>query len=236
MWIEKTLPFGGYLSDDYTSVHGFTQGWWGPHEAGRFWYRWFPQGKHIYVAPGTISRSSLLELRQEVAGIVSLLQTPVLFKNTYNSMRIAPIVEALPEASFLICCRDPVDTAQSILKGREQVFGEKSRWWSLPPKEIDEIEGHPYWEQVVEQVYYINEQLEEDRGRYGVERFHDVHYETLCADTYRTLAEIEKFLASRGVCPEVIGEVPSEFKISRGQSVGEDDYKLIVNKTRELWG
>lgn len=44
---------GGDSSEPNTfqSHHGSTAGHAGPYEAGEFWYRWFPRGWHIYVAP-----------------------------------------------------------------------------------------------------------------------------------------------------------------------------------------
>jgi hypothetical protein len=168
--------------------------------------------------------------------MAKIAKAPVLFKNTYNSMRIAPIVEALPEASFLVCHRNPVDIAQSILKGRIKRFGSKEHWWALPPKEIDRIKQHPYWEQVGEQVYYIYKQIDEDRDRFGPERFYDVHYEELCQDTHGTLVGIEQFLVSRGLHLDIRGEVPTRFQVSTGQQINDEDYRLITKKVQELWG
>jgi len=234
-WIAAKL-FPDAQLGDYASRYGRTQGWRGPHECGAFWYRWFPRGEHVYVPPGTTPKAHLRELRREVIGMTRVARAPVLLKNTYNSMRIAPIMEAFPEACFLVCRRNPVDTAQSILKCRIEVHGNKQQWWSLPPKEIDEIKRHPYWEQVVEQIYYTYQQIEEDRRRFGEDCFHDVNYEHLCRNIHDTLSDIEQFLERRGINLDVRGHVPPQFPVSTGQKVSDDDYERIVQKVDELWG
>ncbi|MBD3418449.1 hypothetical protein GF412_05730 [Candidatus Micrarchaeota archaeon] len=227
LWIENTLFPKGNTKNAYTSKYGITKGWQGPHECGEFWYRWFPRGKYVYVAPGETSKVHLNELARNVTGMSKVTQSSVIFKNVYNSMRIAPIVEALPQASFLVCRRNLVDTAQSILSSREDTRDEIS-WWSLPPKEIDVIKTHPYWEQVVEQVYYTYQQIMEDRIRFGRDRFLSIKYETLCRDTYSVLDKVEAFLISRGVKLEAYKDVPREFQMSTGQKVSDQDYQRIV--------
>ncbi len=236
IWLERSLLRKSNRSGEYQSQFGKTPGWLGPSEAGAFWYRWFPKGDHVHVPAGATPEEHLEQLRQEVYGMSKVRSAPTVFKNTYNSMRIAPIVEAFPEAYFLVCRRNPIDTAQSILAGRIRAAGDKHVWWSLPPNQIDKIRGHPPCEQVVEQVYYVYGQIEEDGRRLGSSRFFEVHYEALCNDVQATLSSIEQFLGRKGVKLSVSGQVPDRFPVSRGQKVSDDDYRCIVRTVERLWG
>jgi hypothetical protein len=219
----------------YESNYGKTETALGPNEAGEFWYRWFPMGEYVYVPPGSIDERSIRELRSQVLGLSNRFGAPMVFKNTYSSMRIAPIIEAFPNAVFLVSKRDPLDTAQSILEGRAKSSGNKRDWWSVPPKEIDEIRQHPYWEQVVEQVYYIYKQIDEDSQRYDRERFLQVSYRALCEDTRGTLENIRMFLDERGVKVLIKGEIPESFPYSTGKKINEEEYALLRQKVNELW-
>lgn len=234
-WLTQRLVPGKAGMADYQSKHGATAKWYGPHEAGNFWYRWFPKGMYVHVPPGAIHRTVLDELRQEMAAVAAVTRESLLLKNTYNTMRIAPLIEAFPEASFIVLRRDPFYTAQSILASRVETNKNKEVWWSVPPKEIDEINQHPYWEQVVEQVYYIYKQIDADRRCFGGEYFYDVHYEKLCQDTHQTLDGIEAFLQNRGVCVDVCGDVPSSFPISKKRRIEDEDYRLIGEAVKRLW-
>ncbi len=234
--VENFFWPSGYSRPDYESVHGRTTGWQGPHEAGKFWYRWFPNQEYLYVPESTTSKIILNKLRQEITSITKVARNPLLFKNVNNSMRVAPIIEALPETSFLVCYRYPVDIAQSILKGRIKRFGHKEQWWSLLPREIEQIKQRPYWQQVVDQVYFTYKQIDRDREHFGADYFFDVHYEQLCRNPANTLAGIEKFLEPRGVKLEACGILPTQFSISTGQKISSEDYRLIINRVNELWG
>ena len=221
---------------DFSSHHGETKNWSGPNEAGDFWYRWFPKGRDVYVAPDSTTHSKRIKYSQTVKKMANIAERSFVFKNTFNSMRVAGILEAMPEACVLVCYRKPEYVAQSILKSRIDRYQDKNRWWSLPPKEIDEIQKHPYWEQVVEQVYYTYSQIEKDEDFFGSAPFLHVQYEDLCQNTSRVLGEIEEFLRNRGV-NAVRNKVifPEQFTISTKKQVSDEDYNLILKKVNELW-
>lgn len=233
--LAKLLFSRKSIRDPYASEYGTTQHPLAPSEAGEFWYRWFPRGEDIYVPAGGLESASLVALRDEVAALAKIDGMPVIFKNTYNSMRLGPIIEAFPQACFLVCQRNPATTARSILKGRVARGGSKETWWSLPPKEIDEIRKHPYCEQVVEQVYYIYKQIEKDRAQFGQHRFLDVNYEDICNDAHSVLARIETFLGHHGIHPAKRGEVPAQFPLSSGGEVDPEDEQCIQQKVALLW-
>lgn len=234
--LQKMMNSRPRPSAEYTSDRGKTVGWSGPHEAGAFWYRWFPSGDQPYVPAGVTPSADLAELRQEVAGISRVFDASMLFKNVYNTMRVAPLSEALPNACFLVCHRDPIDAAQSILDQRVRTFGSRETWWSLPPREIADIKRHPYWEQVVEQVYYTQQQVARDAELVGADRFYDVHYESLCRDVHGVLEGISRFFAQRSVRVRPRGEVPPRFVVSSGPRVDPIDYDRIARKVHDLWG
>ena len=103
-WLQMRLR----IDDQHGNYHfhyGQVQGPASPHECGEFWYRWFPRGMHVYVSPGLTNHSCLKELRDEINGISTVVRRPMIFKNLYNSTCIAPIAEATPEASFIVCRR-----------------------------------------------------------------------------------------------------------------------------------
>ena len=223
-------------SSDYQSQHGRTRGLWGPHEAGDYWYRWFPRGRHVYVPSGKLEAKTLADIRETTETLTRIAGEPILFKNTYNSMRLAPLCEALPRACFIVCLRDPLQNAQSILLARIRNSGDKGTWWSVPPKEIDEIEAHPYWRQVVEQVYFIDKQIKDDSQEFGPHRFFFVRYEELCRSPRETLNRIHEFLEARGIEVRIRdSKVPSRFSVSASQKVEDEDFDKIREVVAELW-
>lgn len=226
IWIQTKLGLAS-PTGRYDFRYGRIAGRGAPAECGQFWYRWFPQGPYVYVKPNQTSQRVLHELRGEFGGISTVSGCPMLVKNLYNSLRIAPILEAIPEASFLVCKRNPLDHALSILQARIVNCHRKDQWWSLPPREIDELLNAPYAEQIAGQIYYIYRQIEQDALYFGTDRFLEIHYEELCADVYGTLRTIEQFLAGRDCVLQKRFEVPEKFQVRTVKDISSEDRKLV---------
>lgn len=217
--------FGVPPSTGFTSSYGTTQGPTGPHEAGAMWYRWFPKDPP-HAGRGSLTSSSLAEIRRTVAGISNAWKAPALFKNLYNSARLAPLAEALPEAVFLVCKRDVARTAYSILRGRIEKYGNKDAWFSVPPRNAESIRSRPYWEQVVEQVRGIYADIREDAGSIGPARFLEVSYEALCEHPASVLDVIGTFCNARGIALTARDTLPDTFDVER-PSPQDDDWNLV---------
>lgn len=219
---------------EYNFNYGQVEDLGSPNECGEFWYRWFPRGMHVYVAPGQTPARNLKELRAEIGGISAVSKRPIIFKNLYNSMRIAPIVEAMPEAVFIICRRHYIDNALSILKGRTKNLHSKDNWWSLPPKEIDYLANLSWAEQIAGQVYYTYQQIEDDKKRFGTERFIEIKYEEFCANVHSSVTRIEEFLSAKGCYLEKKGEVPKRFQVMKVEGIDSEDKKILLKAVRKL--
>lgn len=227
-YLQKSLGIT-VSKGNYNFNFGTTHGPGAPNESGEFWYRWFPGGLHVYVPPNITPQSVLKELRQEIGAISYITRSPMLFKNLYNSMRIAPILEAIPEARFIVCRRDNVENAISILKARIQSFNRKDAWWSVPPKEVDELLSKGHEEQVAGQVYHIYRQIKEDKKRFGEDKFLETRYEDFCRDVHGTLHKIEEFLRQSGCGLESRWDVPVSFEVRSVEGIDPKDRKKITS-------
>jgi hypothetical protein len=204
----------GVPPQGYNFEYGAIDGWGAPNECGAFWYRWFPEGINVYVGSGALSEETQNEIRRQVYAASAIMDSPMVFKNLYNSMRIAPLIECFPKASFIVCLRDPAQNALSLLRGRINQQNDKHNWWSLPPREGDKLLGSHYSRQVAGQVYYINRQVREDMQQFGTDRFVVVPYEEFCGDVHGVLDRVRSFLCARGhIINPRDDEVPSQFEV-----------------------
>lgn len=234
-WFEHRLMGKRPVPASFQSSYGRTKGLRGPSEFGALWYRWFPKGEHVYVQPGKTEWTSLMQVRGTLAGMAKVVGKPLVVKNTFNSMRIAPILEAVPEAVFLVIRRDPILTAASILQGRIDLYGDPDVWLGLPPREIDEIRARPNWEQAVDQMFFIYQQIDEDRKRFGVERFLDIEYLQLCKDVRLEMKRITQFLEGHSLVLRWKQELPTHFQVSQKQNLSVEDYERIAHRVSEMW-
>lgn len=196
---------------DFSSRFGSTRGLAAPSECGPYWYRFFRKSpQHVSLAEADLDR--LKRLRESVRAFASAAGRPLVFKNLVNSVRLAPLAAALPEALFVVVRRDEADTAASILAGRRTVHADESEWWSVEPPEIERLRALPPQEQVLEQVRAIESLVEETREEIGRDRFLDVRYEDICADTHRALGSVAEFAERHGVGLRIRREVPARFE------------------------
>lgn len=65
-------------------------------------------------------------------------------------------------AKYIVADRDPFFVAQSLLFARKKFHGNYDTWWSIMPKNYNELLRKTFIQQVVLQHYYINKQMYED--------------------------------------------------------------------------
>lgn len=176
----------------FSAVHGATDGLNSPSECGNFWYRWFPRNKH-YVCSEEIDSSSKKNMQLAVHGIMNMKQKPLLFKNLNCGQRIRVLREVFPEALFIYCKRNPVYVAQSILRVKERLFADASKWWSIMPKEYDQIKLFKSEHQVVAQVYFIEKEIENALDTHPSAQFIVVKYEDFCSNICGLIRNISSF-------------------------------------------
>jgi hypothetical protein len=182
----------------FTAWHGRTSGWHAPSECGQLWYRWFPADRH-YVAGGELDAPSREEMRRTVRALAGIKQRPIVFKNMNCGQRLQPLAEVFPDALFLHCRRDPLYVAQSLIESRERAHQNRDKWWSIRPKEYERLRQLTVPEQVVAQVYFIEQQIESDLRQHFRGRSCEVGYEAFCSQPDRVLDEVREFLAEHGV-------------------------------------
>ncbi len=214
---------GGRLlpPDDYESLHGRTLGWAAPSECGPYWYRFFRKYPQ-YVPLAEADRSKLERLRASCVALTLAGDRPVVFKNLLCSLRLRPIADALPEALFVVVRRDLADHSRSLLAARKHANGNYTQWFSAEPPEIDQLRALPPHEAVVEQIRRLEALIEDDRSAVGQDRFHDVRYEHLCADTVSALDAIATFARDRGASLAHRAHVPASFDSTSRSTLDPD--------------
>lgn len=206
---------GGYESD-FTSRYGAVRGLGSPGE-GTMWNVWFEKDRH-YRHPGELERRKAQEIVRLVGRIERISAGPFINKNLRNENRLPVLASLLPRAVFLMVLRNPRDVALSILRGRIEMRDDPELWFSIKPRS-GAPEGHQRpEEQVVLQIAGILDDLREDIGRIGPNRFGAVRYEDFCDSPPAFMRSLSGFLNDRGVPVEVRREPPGRFEASRGRT------------------
>jgi len=217
-----------YVSD-FTSNYGEIKGIMAPSEAGGIWNRWYPtedKDGYNYTPKNFFNKQIKHLIYQTVAGIEALFDAPFINKNVKHSVRILSLVEIFPNALFLRMIRDPYETAISILRGRKKIG--TTGWWSVMPKEIDQLRNRDYIEQIAGQVYFVERNILADMNIVGKERFFEVYYDDICANPRKVLDKIAMFYKQHGGELRIKYQIPLSFKKSKyeEQSLSKEERQL----------
>ena len=234
--IENTFQLSRqHYASDYKSYHGKIQGCNSPSECGDFWYRFFRR-KPPYIPLGEVDASKLRQFRKSVAALSCAFDKPILFKNLYCSLRLQPIVKALPEALFIVIHRDLIKNGHSLLEGRKKATGSYDTWWSVEPPDVNALKLLPCHEQVIEQICHIYALIDRDRRVIGSERFLDLSYEDFCQDTHFSIQRINEFLEKheRRFYPRIdIQKIPKKFKKNDSASIDREIYLKMMGYVKD---
>ncbi len=198
-WVEarRPTPFGQGL--EFHSEFGTTEGKHAPSECPHYWYRFLPRQPHS-LGLDDVSRDKLLALRRSISALSAASGRILIFKNLVLSLRIPLLIEAFPNAIFIVMSRDYRDTALSILSARQKLRGSINNWFSVRPATLTkrDIVETPFAE-AVEQVAGIRAEIDAIRKRVDSHKFIDVTYENLCADPSGVIHHIVSECARAGL-------------------------------------
>lgn len=194
---NKNLFFGFWLSNlffkqkahnCFSSNHGATKGLRSPSECGEFWYRWLPRDRH-FIDHQDVTDKMVKEIREEITSVINKYDKPLVFKNLNAGQRLRLLQKCFPEAKFIFCKRNPFFTVQSILNAKRKVGLADNDFWSVMPKNVDELRKLSWPEQIVGQVYYLEKQITVDLTLFNKQNIIEVDYQYLTSDTLKIMSE-----------------------------------------------
>lgn len=227
--LERALNVRGNESIDFLSEHGVTRGLASPHEFGYFWSSWFDRGQETHK----LSQSELLAidrnaLTRKVAGLETFYAAPMSFKNnTWCTFQAGYLAEVFPTALFVVCRRDPIYVAQSMLQARRKRYGSEQHWWSVRPSTYRNLLDLPWWEQVIAQALDIERDMDQAIGGIQPARVLEVDYRAFCARPDLLVDELYERLAATGCMVEKPRALAAPFQHTDTQQVAAPDWKLL---------
>lgn len=227
------LFFKDIAHNNFTSNIGKTKFLIGPHESGKFWYRWFNKD-YFSTTLKDISTDKYLKLIKTIQYTNDKYELPIVFKNTVNSLRISALRDLFPNALFLYCIREPKYTAYSILQQRIKILGNKNKWWAIKPPNISDLEKLPYYAQVVKQVHYTQKKIENDLSVLYKNQVLKIQYEYLCSDPNKELKRLEEFFENNKI--KIKYRQNAKLPVLNNNNIIYDDidFKLICEEVDKI--
>jgi len=173
--LYKSQPHNSYKSKHGSTIKG---GLHAPAEGGGIWKTWIPVHNE-YLYTDIINKKQAEKIKNNINAVINKYNKPFIIKNNYNSLRIRIIKEIFPNAKIIFIKREPLSVAQSIIKARENIYGDRESWWSVKPPNYDEIKNMYYPQQVIKQIYFIEKKIVEDLKKFNKNRVLIINYTAL---------------------------------------------------------
>lgn len=187
------------LSSSFASDFGRTRGVSEPHEFGYFW-------NHHLGYPDLVERSpdhdAAIDWSRLVTVIVNMAATigkPMVFKPMLLTWHLESMARHMDRTCYVWIRRERRQTALSLLRMREELFGNHDTWASLKP--AVPLDDEPPWRQVAAQVVLIERVIDAACTRLGDGRVLRVDYEDVCTAPMDVLARTRELLGSHGHRP-----------------------------------
>lgn len=220
---------------DFKSNYGKVKGKMAPKEAGGIWGKWF--GYENYIDYENLSRDQIKEITATIALIEGLFEAPFINKNVKHLLRIRALAQIFPSALFIILKRDPVELACSIVRGRKENCKNLNDWWSVKPRNYEQIKDGDYLEQICNQVYFLEKDLEKEMITVGSNRFYKISYDKLCKNVKVEIEGLLAFFQKHQIKLVLKNKLPGEFPLSKNKRlISAEEDAVIRDKICTLYG
>ncbi|MBK8338981.1 MAG: sulfotransferase [Flavobacteriales bacterium] len=181
----------------YESHIGKTKGMLQPNEFWYFWRRFIPNVDPEWITPEQEARIDTAGFRAGVAAIEAAFDRPLATKGIILQYNLAALQRIFPKVLFIHTHRHPFFNIQSLLKARQQYFGEERTWFSVKPKEYQQLKDLDPVQQVAGQVYHTQVGIEVELA--GMPRNAlSIAHEDFCSDPAAFYARLKERLAALG--------------------------------------
>ncbi len=216
-------------SADFKNFYGQTAGLNGPNDGFSVWNHWL--GDDRYVPRTNLSADEQRSLGQFFRVWCAAFGKPFLNKNNRNAGCLNLLSQAIPQSSFVVVRRNPLLVAQSLIKARQQVQGDKSVGWGLHSHSSD-MTGDPlaYVDDVCDQVLQIEAELDAQLGHIPPSRIVEFTYEGFCEAPDATLRWIASRISGVQLKDDLVQSELRPFEVSATLTLSEIEKGRLLSR------
>jgi hypothetical protein len=167
-------------SEKFKSNLGKTSGALAPSEYWYFWREYFKFGEINKLNPEELLKVDSEGFLKKLSALENLTGQPLVMKGMMVNWNIPYLYSIYPKFIFVNLKRDKISNAQSLLKARKIFFNDAEKWYSFKPEEYKELSKKSVVDQVVGQVYYTQEAIDEGLETIPKTNIIDISYEEFC--------------------------------------------------------
>jgi hypothetical protein len=225
----RWLP--GRRTADFTNFYGQTAGLSGPNDGFSVWNQWL--GDDRYEPRFDLSADEQRSMEHFFRVWCAKFGKPFLNKNNRNAGCLKLLAQSIPQATFLVVRRSPLLVAQSLIKARQQVQGDKTVNWGLHSRST-EMTTDPlnYVDDVCDQVLQIETELDDQLKHVPSNRIIECSYEDFCEAPEKILHWIAVRVPGVKLRDDLIQSELCPFTVSSKVTVSEAEMERLSSRLR----
>lgn len=196
----------------FESRYGASMSLCGPGE-GINWNLYFDKRRY-YDDLSALPKSDARKLIATVGQIERIANGPFVNKNLRHMQRLNVLADLFPNALFLFVLRDPEMVAQSLLKGRKELYGDAHAMFSITPRNGYPTERTPE-QDIAVQIESLLAEIETFVNTVSKSRCLALEYEQFCNSPNRMVMAVVDQWRQAGASVESLTELPDQFSIRR---------------------
>ncbi len=161
-----------------------------PHEFGGFWRSML--NYQDMTQQGECDSASLNDLAVKLDQISKVFALPMIYKVFQLTWHMVEYQKLRPQTRWVWVHRDVERNALSLLKFREHLHGDRSKWASSRPLSADLITFANPFQEVVYQVLAINAWIRKQLAQIDPHLFCEVEFESFTTQPLKSLNTLEK--------------------------------------------
>ena len=224
-------------SIDFNSTLGKTQGLLSPNEFWYFWRRFIPNQEPWHLSAEEVEQIDKSGFASSLAALEAALEKPLAMKGIilqYNLDVLAPMLQ--DRVIFIHTRRHTFYNAQSLLKAREEYYGTREKWYSVRPKEYEQLKDATPIEQVVGQVYFTNQAIQEQIEQLPEACSLEWPYESFCENPSQHFKRLTQRLQNHGFDVKRDYRGPKEFESTNEVKVSKQAQTRIMEAWKRFSG
>lgn len=220
----------------FSSDLGKTKGALEPNDFWYFWRRFIPNKLPIYLTKSEEQKVRKRNFLAEIAAIEHVFKKPFAMKGMILEQNIPLLSSIFEKVVFLNLRRHPFFNIQSLLESRLKFFGDIKKWYSIRPRQYNELIRLDPIKQVAGQVYYKNKAVKEGLSKIDRKKYLNVDYEKFCDNPQFYFKKIRKKYQEQGEMVHWEYGGPEKYNSANKVRLKSQDVKQIVEAYREFSG
>lgn len=221
----------------FESNLGKTKGALSPSEFQHFFRNYMPNFDPEYLDNNNLSKVDFQGIKSGLASIEHVFGKPFILKNVMLQYNLLGLFSHIPNSIFIHIKRNPIYNMQSLLLARENYYSDRNIWWSVKPKEYNELIKMNIYHQIAGQVYYTNKSISKELSQIPINRKVIVRYEEFCMNPEETYDKIIKIYRLNGYNIEESYKSNVSYSANNSIKLSKEDinkfksaYKYFQNK------